>query len=381
MRFSTWPYPLYLLCFDIGAWQKQQIAQRLLAASREECGSYAWGLKARFRTEGELLSERCCIVLRSDFAQLSLSTDLIERLNAEISARKAHRAPGRSFTQASRESFLRQVATLHRVRGGRSPLQASASDQGPADVVELRPLLEPLEGDRVLPPGMSFSAHAASAPQGGACEVVAGAARPLVVPRAGHMVLAVDPTRVARPVPSGLMLAQGQPRTTSKSGKRQGLSPYMLQLNASLREARLAKGSSLTPLELQQLRASFKESWSRSEGHGAAQEAYQEWQRESLGEASSRGGTVYYPLWGGGCVHTPLCPAEFYSWHQDAGWPPDQQVYAGQHEDTWVGEADLSLLERASRQYQCFSSLRAARNVPRAALPAPLQHDLVVRGL
>ncbi|CAK0788551.1 unnamed protein product [Prorocentrum cordatum] len=115
LRYSSWPYPLFTLCSAHSSEeQRRDVARRLLDASREELGVYACGVKHRFNTVPLLMSEACRKTLLADFRTFGFSTDIIERLNAEIQAGRVHRAPGRVFGGASREQLLQQALAVHK---------------------------------------------------------------------------------------------------------------------------------------------------------------------------------------------------------------------------------------------------------------------------
>jgi hypothetical protein len=59
-RLAAWPHQLYAMTSDkFSAEQRASVAQRLLAASRDELDTYSRGIKVLFPTVDALLSHRC----------------------------------------------------------------------------------------------------------------------------------------------------------------------------------------------------------------------------------------------------------------------------------------------------------------------------------
>lgn len=383
-RYSTWPYLLYPLCsekFDME--EKKALAEKFLAESEPQLDVYSRGIRRLFGSVEELLSVRCRAALAADFRSQALSTCIIERLNAEITATAPRRAPARSFATASRESFLRQAAVVHRGNGGMDPVgKATLAMEARQEIVRACPLL-PLPSPssdsdarrsvsardaQVAPLVRSEALRANAIVPGGAGADLGGA----IIPQAA---LFGEVVEVTRDIPSCL------PRVSTEGAKDlrrgAGLSPYMLELNKTMAAARSAKGKALTHEEMTRIRAEFKEQWQSMGDHNVFAELYTDWRAKGKSQRPEVKNT-YKLMWGGGCSITPLTAEEFWSWHQQFGWPSDAEVFdEGGDEILVKPDKEQTFNER----FPLWGVGRAARNIDRATTPSPAQFNVIESGL
>lgn len=126
VKYSSWPYRLYALCSDdFSAEEKQTIAEEALQTTRCCRDIFTQGFCLRFHTVERMLSHEARSTLRATFENVRLSTDLSERLHAEVTASKPARGNARDFSHFSRETLLKQSRVVHMQRGGSDPLKPS----------------------------------------------------------------------------------------------------------------------------------------------------------------------------------------------------------------------------------------------------------------
>lgn len=250
-RYGTWPYSLYPLSspkFDEAT--KRSVATQLLVAPDEELDVYSMGVRCLFNSTEQLLSFTCQSMLAADVRSQALSTDVIERLTAEITATAPRRAPARSFATSARESFLRQVTVVHKAGGGTDPLGSSALVRSaPKETVLASPLLHATSAS-TLPQPLEQGASASSAVEApGATQIqrpgalvdgsVCGDGSSAIVPQAAFF---GDARVLQRDTTSCLtheLVQEG-----GKKRKQAGLSPYMFELDKTVAAARTRKGLS-----------------------------------------------------------------------------------------------------------------------------------------
>lgn len=382
-RYGSWPYLLYPLTskkFDLEA--KRSVAQRLLRERREDLDIYSLGVRTLFDSVEKLLSARCEATLASDFRSQALSTDVIERLNAEVTARTPKRGPARSFAASSREAFLRQVAVVHRANGGMDPVGGvGLMQKSPQEVVRMCPLLSPttpaLRDDDQQPVRPLDVPRGAAPPPAGDSFVrideggggLPGGELALRDDTFGHMI------EISRP--SSSCLAPTTPGEEVGNKQRQGLSAYMLEMNKTLASARQTKGSSLTVEEVRQVRAEFKAQWGDMGDLSVFHEAYNEWRATPVSREANIA-KPYQLMWGGGCPSTPITTDEFWAWHQEFGWPTDAEVFDDMSADFFEG---LPMEQEFDTRHLVWGIGRAARNINRASVPSEPQFNLVEVGL
>ena len=199
-----------------------------------------------------LLSFRCRQTLLADFRTFGYSTDIIERLNSQLSLKGRRRGPCQSFANSSRESLLRQALDVHKASGGWDPLTSKAAVNSHRNVVSMHPLIAHSSSVPAIADGAAYpassSALVATPAVGDACEMVAANTALL---------------------PSSLAPAT----STRASTQRQGLSPYMLELNKTLADRKRLKGKSLTADEVAEVRPSFREQWGALQDREAFRES------------------------------------------------------------------------------------------------------------
>ena len=393
-RFADWPYPLWkLACADFPEAEKRKVAEQLLEARRVELDCYSFGIRLRFPTLQKLLSPECSQVVLADLSSQPYGIDTIERMNAELTATHPRRAPARNFSNAARESVLRQACASHRANGGAHPLlPPKMSSSRSSEAVRACPLLPPLpanasaeeERGEVVdrPPLPSTSSSSATSS-------MSTAANPASHDEE-HVVVALsesqdgqffgDPLRIERSNPGslGLGLANG----TSQEQKRvikTGLSPFLLECNKFIQSVKLAKGSNLTQAELAQARRDFKQRWDTMPNHEVFGEAFREWQN-SAPEAQQGQMTPYVASWGCGCSETPITCDEFYRYIIEEGWPDDKEVYDTDCIECKVA-ADWPESFDEAAPYQLWGIGREARNIDRQTLPDRRKFELIEAGL
>lgn len=142
-KYNSLPYNLHRLCsgeYSVG--EQQALAESVLAAPACCLDTFTKGLRHGFSTAEGMQSEACRRIIRAALDGLRCTTDMCERMNAEIQASQSSRARGRDFTCFARESVLKQVRTVHLHRHGADPLRPVSLQSALASCkAEVSPLL------------------------------------------------------------------------------------------------------------------------------------------------------------------------------------------------------------------------------------------------
>ena len=228
---------------------------------------YSFGIRRLYPTQSDLLSVGCRVKIQHDFSMQLASTDIIERLNSELTAPVLRRAPARSFPNSARELFLRQLAVVHQHRGGQQPLKPQSFDRLREDEeLHINPLVsfsELEDGARQGTVGDAAdtrhrrSGAASSSSRGlhpGAAEGLCTALVPAGDRQFGNAIVA------RRPDPCAIA-----PARPAQTAPKRGLSPYILELNKTMEEAKRLKGKPLTESDMAAIRANFKRLWDRGQ--------------------------------------------------------------------------------------------------------------------
>ena len=239
LRMSDWPAPLYILgATDVGGDAKDVVITRLIAAATWELDIYSTGVRFRWPTPAALKSRECQPTIAADFPCMPFSTDMIERMNSEVTSAISKRTKGRNFTHHSRENLLHQQAIVHTQRGGDHPLSTGPSHENKSESICASPLLLPLPfgvarpqalpplvaPDVVAPPALGDSMPAGNVPlQPG----------PVVLHGADHTSSSAFGTLAAleRPHAQYVGAESGQYDNDQDPPAAAGLSPYMLEKN------------------------------------------------------------------------------------------------------------------------------------------------------
>lgn len=374
VRLSAWPFRLFELVRDDSPEAgKVAVANALLEAPRDMLDVYSLGVRTYFNSVEALLSVECRTILTSDFNSHAYGTDLVERLNAELTSRHPRRAPARAMANAARESLLRQAVVVHRSRGGQDPLAPKSFskdfDTETAACMPLLPLADTADatggaGPSDSRPGSEFSGH--SAHDGSDALVPTGPCF--------EQAVSVVRQNSARLVP------QKTTNTTDAPALRTGLNPYMLELNKYMQAAKRAKGSTLTPEEVDQTRADFKTKWSAMEGHDTHDELYQDWRTSGKSSQQRPQELVYQPTWGGGSVATPITKEEMCKFVQKHSWPTDLELADKDKSETRVPPNETIDFE-ATKNYNLWGVGQWARNIQRESASDKRLFELVEKGV
>lgn len=405
LRFATWPYLLWRLCDDDFADdEKRAVAKALIAAPRQQLDCYSYGIQQCYPTVEELMSYGCVEKLRTDFANHPYGTDLIERLNAEITAAHPRRAGARQFTNAARESVLKQACSIHRASGGDDPLAASAATPVAAhnrvERVMSCPLLPPLTTAPEATIGRPAAAALGAPPSqellplpptqsAGDVDMLAppghstGATRAVVLAGDGVAAAPVgigfgEPLVVTRDHPAPLAFEM-KPESTSNT-KKQGLSPFMFHRNRFVQSVKAAKGgTSLTPDELKKAHADFQMRWSSIEDRKGLIQQYQDWRESGAKAEVEPECKVYKCSWGGGCTSTPVSCHELHHFLNTSGWPTDKDTLDLDGAEAVVQPISAEHFSSISGQ-QIWGIGRAPKNVDRAGVASAQQFNKIEQG-
>ena len=364
LRYCSWPYLLYqLFCTKVDAQRREEVAEQLLAASAIELDVYSQGVRREFNTLELLLSHRCRVSLAADFRSLPYSTDLIERLNAEVTRATPVRSRGRSFNHASRESLLRQLLVTHVSRGGKHPLTSEAmSPTATKEICTASPLLPvqdvaPARLPTTRPPDAGQLVRYSD--QSPAAVLPASSAQDSLVPHA-PIAFGAAAQSIREIVP---LLPQDVSPAAGRQGQtRRGLSPYMLECNKTLAAAKARKGRPLSQAEVDSIRQEFKSAWPQLRHQPAFLEAYRDWQQVPAARPEA---LCYTPSWGGGCCTSPLTAEEFWAWQQDHGWPSDDDVFG---DDSAEFDVHACAGEEFDSSVRIWGIGREAKNVDRSTI-------------
>lgn len=385
LPLSCWPFKLFALTSSKFTTEEQtEVAEELLASRRSALDVYSAGIRRLFPTVSQLLSFRCTSVLSADFNAHAVSTDFVERLNAELTSRHPRRAPARHMANAGRESLLRQVAVVHRGHGGRDPLAPGslAKANFPTEELHCSPLLPAVTMGtqsrlQDVPDRTGRGSHKGSV---GASSGVASVV-PVPPPQgAGAIIPAGDKftelTVVTRENPARVVAESEAPKAATS---RRGLSPFMLERNKYVQAMRTQMGRTLTPEEMKSARDAFAALWKEMGDHDVQTELYDEWRRAPRA-AGAADLPTYRPIWGGGCFSTPVTKSELCEHIKSHGWPSDDRVADTDFTETTV-QADNVVDFAASADFNLFGTGRQARNVePDPARPA-VEFDFIERGI
>ena len=296
------------------------IVEQLFSAPREDLDCYSWGTRQLFRDADGVLSFACLSKLACDRDAQVASTDLIERLSSELTAPVQGRSPGRSFTYAARDACLRQLLVEHQHRGGLHPLRPQHGGVDLAtELVEGSPLLPPSDADD--PEQRVSAANMAPA---------AASAAQLDLQGVAHN--GVMTTHFGSPVVLCRSNSTSLPSSTARAdaattwAPRAGLSPYVLELNKCMAEAKRLKGSTLTSEEIRITRMNFRNRWARTNNREVFTEAYKEWRSQEPAPRNDDSAR-YNCIWGGGSSSCPVASEELWAYQRMHGWPHDNEVY------------------------------------------------------
>lgn len=131
IKYSSWPFRLRAFYDQPGSSAAAAVAQELLDTDPRVLDPYSAGLRNMFRTLDELLPPACKEVIRADFGAHAYTTDLVERLHADVTHNISKRSPGQNFANFSRAELLRQAAVIHTAKGGVHPLDTKSKGLAP----------------------------------------------------------------------------------------------------------------------------------------------------------------------------------------------------------------------------------------------------------
>lgn len=218
-KYSAYPYSLYKFTHDDMPETRAQYINDLLATPAAELDPYTRSFRRLFPTAELLGSAQAAATVESDFSSHGYSTDVIERLHAEVTRKVHARSQGYNFTNLSRTSLLDQTVKLHVDGGAFHPLGTHLQLPAPEKEVAIMPaILQP------PPPLCEDEAEVLPLEDDGGGEALPGDLPPLedgdvnsgrgdnldlaLVPMAGPF---SDIMRVVRPCSDALVLAQRPP--------------------------------------------------------------------------------------------------------------------------------------------------------------------------
>lgn len=379
-RLSCWPYRLYTLIDpEEDATNKLQVCQALLTADRGELDTYSRGLRKKFTTIDGLLAEDCLHILRTDFAAHAYGTDMVERLNAELSRGHPSRGPARNFVHTARESVLRQLVVAHRQRGGHDPLGPRALVDHPKEEFFVSsPLLgsAALDVDKHAVVAPALPGHAGTSPAAGESD---GGVALVVAPHvaAPH----IQNRRELRQNPGNLLATRAGPSSSSAEMPRQrrGLNPFMLELNEYLKAAKHTKGATLTTDEVAKHREDFRKRWENTADKKVYHSAYQAWRDVPASPKPAAATPEYNAIWGGGCVSSPVTKEELFQYVSEHAWPSDAVVAGGEAHQGMAADGTSAPDFAASSNFNLWGVGRWARNVARSPSDAH-QRECIEKG-
>lgn len=383
LRFSSWPYKLYaLFCPAFTEDHRRRVISELLGARSEVLDIYSRGIRKLFPTPERLQSVHCQAVLEGDFARHAHNIAQVERLNAELTRGHNPRAPPRSFPNTADNMVLRQARAVHRHRGGREPLAPQAlGRQQPLEQLLCNPLL-PVSGTSSsaassLPLPAPPAPHPDQGPHTGqpsssndnSAIVASGVTRQSglgdIAPAAfaDHVLVErANPAFMGGGQPARLGGHQRAPSLqTAQPAQKSGLSPYMLQKNRHLADAKAALGRTMTTEERQMYTDEFKDMWAKMD-HSVFKQVYEVWREGPRKAALCVAPTPYVPSWGGGCQELPITKDEMHTHLLRHGWPTDEALRRRAAGGKSAADApDLT----ATPDYDIWGLSRYPRNVDR----------------
>ncbi|CAK0819050.1 unnamed protein product [Prorocentrum cordatum] len=309
-KYSSKPYDMHVLSLSTTtAEQKAPCIEHLLAADDDELDLYSRGIRKLF-TKEELGSKECEPLLRSDFMTHAFSTDVIERLNSEITHGVPKRAPATNFTQAIERPLL-------------------LCD--PPDAVECV-MAQAATDSALVHPELAGSSAAAALPAGPGAAAQVSEDGVAVVPVGDQGGPIFPPCRTV----SGCIdvLPHENPSTNSTGRFAPGLNPYLLEKNQWLRAVRALRDSPMTDEEVKQVTEEFHVFWENVADKDCHNEAYDEWVREKQQHHERERPYKYVQQWGGGSFVSPISSDEFCKHIKGSkGWPSDADVTDANHEE------------------------------------------------
>ena len=375
-RLAQFPYRLFdLFSPSASDADRDKVCDDLLRAPRDHLDTYSLGVRTLHPTKESLMSWACTCRLKADFTSHSWGTDFIERLNAELTSRHPRRGASRSFVHSSRESVLRQVATVHQHHGGAHPLSKKSFSPSLNQEVITHSSLLPVHSSAAL----GDEAVAASGGRGVA-RMGGGGQQPPTASSSTAIVLAErpfeEPVTVQRPNP-GLVLVDFATRPDPLVKQKRGLSHFMLERNRYVHQVREAKGETLGPSEIKEAHERFRVLWGNMD-HEVHGELYQEWRNEVKPDTVVK--AAYRPVWSGGCSSVPITKEELCAHVRANGWPSDSEVYEKGHQISTVIR-DATVSGDASSTYNLWGIGRQARNSARRNGAHAMAFDLIEKGI
>eukprot|EP00959_Pyramimonas_sp_CCMP1952_P136861 2863671-Pyramimonas_sp.AAC.1 len=404
VRFSALPYSMYPLSSpraSVAAKRATAERTRALAEHGEMLDCYTRGILRLFPTVNDMLSLKCQMVLNSDFRAHCYGSDQVERLNSEYTARHHVRAPGRNAVNAEREHLLHQLTMVHRRHGGEHPLAVPRRVKDKESLQEVDVLCSPLLACIERPQLQDADAIAEAAPGTPVAMEIDDAPRgddQIVVFRG----VAAEPDYEEERPPEGANYFEeavvvrkpidehqhpghpgGDPHRVPKN--RRGLNPYLLEKNTYMRDAKKAKGSNLTPAEVDAYTKEFKLMWANRDAD-TYREAYQLWRQNHEGDDQQQPGETdipkYEQIWGGGEPSTPLTAQEMHGYVSEHGWPSDAEVQdRDMSERRIASDATVTFDSDEVANADPWGTGRSARNIPRAWARVPQAMDIIEKGI
>ncbi|CAK0821077.1 unnamed protein product, partial [Prorocentrum cordatum] len=179
--------------------------------------------------------------------------------------------------------------------------------------------------------------------------------------------------------------APGTPVAMEIDDAPRGLNPYLLEKNTYMRDAKKAKGSNLTPAEVDAYTKEFKLMWANRDAD-TYREAYQLWRQNHEGDDQQQPGETdipkYEQIWGGGEPSTPLTAQEMHGYVSEHGWPSDAEVQdRDMSERRIASDATVTFDSDEVANADPWGTGRSARNIPRAWARVPQAMDIIEKGI
>ena len=329
-----------------------------------------------------------------------MSTDLLERLNNELTRALTVRAPGMHLAYIGREHFLEQLHTVHRHTGGRA---IQSGRPMPANIENGQLLTTPGIPFRTTcqitdsgpPSDASQPAPAAPAehldalvivalgPENGA--VVARLPNPTFFNRFKHHQVA---TLAAVAAPGGYAPGGEAPDgggdcdVVCGVGQKTGYNPYFLARNKYAASVRESAGGRIRKEEYDRLMDAFKKDYN-SGRHDAeiSLDETREWQQSpAVRNTSDNEVADYVTSWGGGTHDAPISTEELFEEWRLHGWPSDADISDPTGTFRSVA-ADYTVDYSTATDYQLWSIGRQANNIDRDTLLHPQQFRYMELGM
>lgn len=263
-KFGSLPYSLYTLnSSEYSNAEKDAFITELRDSKRCCLDPFTYGLLLLFPSADGLRSQNCKDVVNAFLHASRLSTDWSERQNAEITATRCIRGPGRDFESAARSLVVKQARVVHMTGGGDDPLKpialSSSSTRGTISTLRVckpAPLQDAVareDGDQEMQAEAGRVGGHEAEPDGLAIVPFATVTRDelrgaSLLDSVPVVLNSLSPEGDDHPPSDGVLALN--PTPIGPPPRRRGLNPYFLYKNDLLAQAKQMKGRKLTQEEV-----------------------------------------------------------------------------------------------------------------------------------